>query len=129
LGGKFGAPLPTGVGLSADQRALFRWMNEPSNRGYVVLARNQRVGYLATVYTPLRSWYSHPYNTPYGKLRRQELDRFYESGVIVESWRRMPILIVFEITDPGGVRVAEFENKTTVAFRNGGYLVVKKPLS
>ena len=87
--------LSLGFALTPDDRQLYSWMSEPSNRGTVVLSEDETVGYLLTVYTPLRSWRSHYANTPWNRQRLDELRQFFRDGVAVDAWRKLPMLIVF----------------------------------
>lgn len=83
-----------GFYLTPDTKELFQWLSSSENRGFVVLGDDRTVTYLATVYTPLRSWYSHQDNTPDADLRRRETRAFFEEGVFLDRWRTMPLLIV-----------------------------------
>jgi hypothetical protein len=115
-----------GFGLSADQRALFAWMNRPENRGSVVVSEDQTVGYLLTTYTPLRSWASHRVNTPGAVKRLEEIERFFESGAIVDRWRELPLLIVFRDSTAWSQRAASFAPAPVDrAYANGRYTVVR----
>jgi len=87
--------LSLGFGLTADERELFSWMNTAPNRRTVVLSEDETVGYLLTVYTPLRSWRSHYANTPWNRQRLAELRGFFRDGAVVDQWRRVPMLLVF----------------------------------
>jgi hypothetical protein len=80
--------------LSPDEKELFQWLSSPQNRGFVLLGDDRTVTYLATVYTPLRSWYSHQDNTPDAHERRRETREFFEEGVFLDRWRTTPLLIV-----------------------------------
>jgi hypothetical protein len=88
------------VYTTADQRELLAWLDTPELRGAVVLAEQPDIGYLATVYTPLRAWHSHLFNTPHRRDRRQEARAFFQDGVFLEDWRRMRILIVYDEERP-----------------------------
>jgi hypothetical protein len=87
---------PLGVYTTADQRELLSWMGAPELRGAVVLAEQPEIGYLATVYTPLRAWHSHLFNTPHGRERRQEARAFFQDGTFLDEWRGMRMLIVYD---------------------------------
>jgi hypothetical protein len=131
MGVRLGRTLPPdspmlGFGLSADERALFAWMNRPENRGSVVVSEDPTVGYLLTTYTPLRSWASHRVNTPGAVKRLEEIERFFESGAIVDRWRELPLLIVFRDSTAWSQRAAGFAPAPVDrAYANGGYTVVR----
>ena len=131
LGVQLGRQLPPeslmlGFGLSAHQQALFDWMNRPENRGSVVLSQDDNVGYLLTTYTPLRSWLSHSVNTPRSTQRFEEIERFFRSGAITETWRELPLLIVFRDSTAWRQRAAGFAPAVVEpVYANGDYTVVR----
>ena len=130
LDGRKGPPFPTGVGLTKDQIGLFHWMSEPPNRGFVVVSDDPWVGYLATVYTPLRSWRAHDLTTPYTVERQREIERFFYMGEVVDRWRGMPLLLVFRRGDTWRERVAAFGGEVpNPSFENGSYVVVRRTRS
>jgi len=118
--------LTLGFGLSANQRALFDWMNRPENRGSVVVSQDDDVGYLLTTYTPLRSWFSHRVNTPNNMQRFEEIQKFFGSGAITDAWRDLPLLIVFRDSTSWRQRTAGFTPAPVdLVYGNGGYTVVR----
>lgn len=115
---------PIGIYRTEDQHELLAWMDTPEHRGAVVLAEQSDIGYLATVYTPLRAWHSHLFNTPNGRQRRQEARAFFQDGVFLDGWRSMRTLIVYENEDlvqPGLGIPSEMSASTT--FRNSTFTV------
>jgi hypothetical protein len=70
-------------------------MNEADNKGFVILSQDPLVGYLATVYTPLRSWLSHKHITPEREKREHELHNFFAEGLFADVWEKLPLLIVY----------------------------------
>jgi hypothetical protein len=116
---------PIGVYTTAQQRELLAWLDTPELRGAVVLAEQSEIGYLATVYTPLRAWHSHLFNTPHGRERRQEARAFFQDGAFLDEWRDMRMLIVYDDEDasrPGLGVPADLEAATR--FRNDRFTVV-----
>jgi hypothetical protein len=115
-----------GFGLSADQEALFAWMNRPEHQGSVVVSDDQTVGYLVTTYTPLRAWLSHNMNTPGNLQRLDELQKFFASGTIPDPWRELPMLIVFRDATVWRQRVQGFAPAPLeLAYIDGSYTVVR----
>jgi hypothetical protein len=117
---------PIGVYMTADQRELFTWLDAPEHRGAVVLAEHNLIGYLTTVYTPLRAWQGHLFNTPYGHQRRLEAKAFFQDGVFLDEWRGIRLMIVYDNDDPiepGGDVPADLEAATR--FRNDRFTVVE----
>jgi hypothetical protein len=117
---------PIGVYQTADQIEMFSWMDTSEHRGAVVLADRPHVGYLAIVYTPLRAWHSHLFNTPHGRERRREARAFFQDGVFLDEWRGMRMLIVYEQDDavqPGAGIPADLP--VAPRFRNDTFAVVE----
>ena len=87
----------TGMVLPRTMRELYRWLDAPENRGRLVLAEPEveDIGYLTTVYTPLRAWIGHPSNTPGILERRAEQSEFFRLGRMPDYWRTRPLLVIF----------------------------------
>jgi hypothetical protein len=74
-------------------------------QGYLLVSADEKIGYLATAYTSMRSWYSHSTNTPDAALRRAELARFFQSGTMLPAWRDRKLAVVLERA--GGAAIAQ----------------------
>lgn len=72
---------PVGLALDSAQQEVVGIFQNPRYSGYLVVSQSPELGYLATVYSPLRSWCSHRYNTPDALLRLAQLGAFFGSGV------------------------------------------------
>jgi hypothetical protein len=117
-----------GFGLSADQLQVLRAMNDSANRGFVVVSSDSILAYLATAYSPLRSWRSHLYNTPETLERQAELRAFFDSGRIDPAWNALPTLFVFRQDDPWAQRILALGPATaTVVMQNASYVIVRRP--
>jgi hypothetical protein len=115
-----------GFYLTPDEKELFQWLSSPQNRGFVVLGDDRAITYLATVYTPLRSWYSHQDNTPHARHRRQETREFFEEGVFLDRWRTMPLLIVERAAGrEGELSTPPDDVPTTMAYENPSFTVLR----
>lgn len=103
--GSFAVRNTQGFRLTADEVELFQWLNEPENRGTVVLSHST-IAYLATAYTPLRAWVSHVANVPDNAARIREVTAFLDSGALPPSSSEITLLAVVderagsEIPDP-----------------------------
>ena len=114
------------IRLTRDQRGVFDWINREKLGNALILTRDPLLSYLANAYTPLRTWASHPLNTPDFAARRRELDTLFQRGIFVEAWERTPVLVVLsEPRDAGSApkwlqgrdAVEVFENATYRVFR------------
>ncbi|MBV8611409.1 MAG: hypothetical protein JO034_28700 [Singulisphaera sp.] len=114
------------IRLTRDQWSVFDWINREKLDGGLILTRDPLLSYLANVYTPLRSWAAHRFNTPDFEARRRELDALFERGTFVEAWDRTPVLVILRgprdgTLDPSWLRgrgaVEVFENGTYRVFR------------
>lgn len=110
------------------QMDLYRWFCRDENEGALVLplTRDRRFGYLTSVYTPLRSWTGHKYNTPDLSERDRELAALLENGEMVSEWLERPLIVVIdtEMTAPDWLHANQF----ILCFRNDGYeAYLRKP--
>jgi hypothetical protein len=85
---------PLGITLTDEMSRVFALMNAPNFYGSLLISEDKKIGYLATVYTPLRSWRSHVFNTPFVKQRDEELRRFFDSGFEAPQWQDQPIIVL-----------------------------------
>jgi hypothetical protein len=88
------------ISLDPREREVFVELSSSELRRHLLISQDEKIGYLATVYTPLRSWYSHMFNTPYAANRRAELSSFFERGNEPAPWRLRPLAVV--LTRTGG---------------------------
>ena len=114
------------VYLHEAERQLLAYLAADEHRGSVVVPQARKVGYLTTVYTPLRAWYSHYLATPYAQTRIQELRRFFAEGEFLDAWDRVPLLVVFlsdrvPAPEPGWVTARSAQ----VVFTNAAFVVYR----
>jgi hypothetical protein len=117
---------PNGITLDAQERAVLESLQDPQYREYLLVSQSPKLGYLATVYSPLRVWYSHIFNTPHAKLRKAEVEDFFVSGSEPEAWRDRPLLAVVL-----GQEAVIAERLETAGFSavmsNDAFLVLARP--
>jgi len=112
-----------------DQRAVLERLAAPDMARRLVLSQDPRLGYFVTVYTGLRAWRSHDFNTPFVALRQAELDRFFATGQEVPEWQRRPLVVLLDDTggraDAGRFGSAGFSPVATY----GHYTILERPAS
>lgn len=85
-----------GLTLDPQEHAVIETFRDPRYAGYLIVSQSEKLGYLATAYSPLRSWRSHRFSTPQAKLREAEINRFFAYGAEPSGWHDRPILAVAE---------------------------------
>jgi len=121
-------PVRLGYGLTAEQTHLLAWLHGADYPNSVVVSEDLDLGYLVTVYTPFRSWRSHYANTPWNQSRLNELRQFFQTGVVNDGWKPLPLLIVFRNAPGWKTKMIGFGIPTAdVVYENKGYVVVRKP--
>lgn len=80
--------------LHPAERDVLAYLASDGPPGSLVVAQTRKLGYLTTVYTPLRTWYAHHTGTPHAETRAAELGRFFATGEAPAAWRDRPRLIV-----------------------------------
>lgn len=117
--------LRLGLALSSDEAAVMAWMRDRAPRRAVVLSEDEDLGYLSTVYTPLRPWLGHWANTPWARQRRDELRRFFREGLVVDTWHSLPMLVVFRAPADWRIRMRAFDDEAaSLLYTNDSYAVV-----
>jgi hypothetical protein len=102
-----------GQTLDTEEWAIIEIFRKPRYAGYLVVSQSPKLGYLATVYSPLRSWYSHALNVPYTWSRKEELDRFFANGSEPSAWRNRSLLVV-----------KQHDEATTTRFEASGFRTI-----
>jgi hypothetical protein len=87
---------PLGFYVSAPQRDVFGFLGRPEFADALVLSTDRMISYPATVYTPLRAWTSHPFNTPNFVEKEVVLRDFYTRGRMFDGWRGRKVLSVID---------------------------------
>jgi hypothetical protein len=121
-----GRPVP-GVTVTAAQLDLYRWLCRDKNRGALLLTGDYHLGYLTSVYTPLRSWIGHFYNTPDIDKRAGEIAAFLKKGCLVDAWRGKTLLVVVDRMAPEFHRPPE--GWARPVYENAGYRVYRLKLT
>lgn len=81
--------------LQEDERILFNALSGPLEGRPLLVTSDARISYLAMVYTPLRSYRSHNFNTPHARQRTEALEAFY-AGSITDPLLRGDLLVVVD---------------------------------
>ncbi len=92
-----------GAMITPDRWDILLELRKPEYDDALVLSRDVNIGgaapeidlsYLATAYTPLRSWYSHWANTPYRDQRANELVALFNKGIYLDEWRKRKTVVI-----------------------------------
>jgi hypothetical protein len=114
------------ITLDRSERQILTDLAGPRFAGFLVVSEDDKIGYLATVYTPLRSWYSHVYNTPFASKRKEEIGAFLNGDTISPPWGDRPIALVIKSSNPrrlefmaGGFTTFEQNDEFIILGREG----------
>lgn len=80
--------------LNTEIIDVFNFLNKNEYDGYYIVSEDDDVGYLATVYTPLRSWRSHIHNTPESEKRANEIRNYFNNCVMTKQWKKDKVLYI-----------------------------------
>jgi len=83
-----------GIYASAAEMEALGWMNAEAPRDALVVSDDRQLMYLATVYTPLRSWVSHSANTPFADRRKAEMKWYLDEGVEPIEWQERNLVLI-----------------------------------
>jgi hypothetical protein len=108
--------------LTSDQMAVLKWLNRNAAPPDMVVSQDDRIGYLVSTYTRVRSWRGHKANTPLSDQRRTETQRAFTEGRILPEWARMQVLYVVgrktNWKPPPG---------TAAVYQNNGFIIWGRP--
>jgi hypothetical protein len=80
--------------MSADFRDVLSQLRSDLYAHGLVISDDPKVAYFVIVYTPLRTWYSHVYNTPFAAKRKIEIDALFKDGVDLADWKQRKMVVV-----------------------------------
>ncbi|MEX0921644.1 MAG: hypothetical protein WD489_05675 [Rhodovibrionaceae bacterium] len=80
--------------ITLEERALLQQLDDPRFTGYLAVSANADLGYLATVYTPLRSWTSHRVNAPSDDENLEDIEAWLHEGEIQPDWRSRNVIYI-----------------------------------
>ena len=100
--GKSASFFPNAIYIGSSARDVLHRLNDAEFADGLVVSNSQFLSYQAIVYTPLRTWYSQMWNTPYPQKRVAELDALFSAGEDLAAWRcRQMVAVVERQKDPG----------------------------
>jgi hypothetical protein len=68
------------ITIDPNERDALRWLGQHAEPPAMIASTSGNINYLASTYTPARSWFGHDYNTPHAEERREEVRRAFETG-------------------------------------------------
>ena len=86
--------------LDKERRDLFNALNGLGKGQPLLVAEDPDVAYLAMVYTPLRSYFSHHSNTPHTKEHREALTAFFDGRITDPILNGDLIVVAYERERP-----------------------------
>jgi hypothetical protein len=121
------------IELTADQRTMLDWTNRNGDGRTILITGDIGLGYLATVYTPVRAWVAHKFNTPRSAQREREVKEFLEVGSAQKQWEERRLIVITSRGEADrrlGVWRREGARRVENRFTNGSYdAVLLGPLS
>ena len=80
--------------LTADQRTVLDWTGRNGDGRTILITPDVGLGYLATVYTPVRAWVAHRFNTPRSTQRETEVKEFITEGRGQKEWEGRRLIVI-----------------------------------
>jgi hypothetical protein len=112
-----------GFYLSNNDKEVLNLMNSPEYDRALVVSSDHLLGYIATVYSPLRSWVSHGFNTPYYDIRVNEIQGFFERGETQPEWGDRRLFVISLATGDYQWRENIISSGLREVLRNSQYVV------
>ncbi len=98
------------VRLTRQQATVIDWIKREGTGSTLILSEDEGIAYLSLTYTPVRSWYSHPFNTPEASFRKEQLKNYFADGIVEKEWEQRKIIVVTSAGKgpPGNFGVEDF---------------------
>ena len=109
--------------LSRSEVEVLRWLDLGNDDG-LVLTETAKQGYLIPVYTKLRTFYGHKYNTPQYNVRMQKATLFFKQGQYPELLDEVDFLLCSQL--PPQLSQEPRLNQFEVVFSSGKWTLMKK---
>ena len=82
------------ISLSSNESDALRWLSRNAKPGDMVVCQDELVSYLVSTYSPALSWQGHEKNTPFIEQRREEVERGFSQGQVLQEWKRSGVVFV-----------------------------------
>ncbi|MBF0433115.1 MAG: hypothetical protein HQK83_17685, partial [Fibrobacteria bacterium] len=116
-----------GVFITHPQKDLFAFLNNEKYHRSLFISQEHQTNYLATVYTPLRSWVAHMFNTPDYDRKQSILNDFFVTGAHPPEWKGKQLLIAFNKNKLQQVAHTLHANK--IIFSNEDYVLITSKIT
>lgn len=113
--------------LTRIQRQTIAALGDARFERFMVATPEAPLGYMTTVYTPLRSWYSHDRRTPAAALRRERLAAFAEREIAPSEWLWDDVVVILKATPIEAGRLPWLRHGMSVEDAPGPYVFVVNP--
>ncbi|MEX2408400.1 MAG: hypothetical protein WD489_04760 [Rhodovibrionaceae bacterium] len=113
--------------LARTQRQALAALESERFEGFLVATPEAPLGYMTTVYTPLRSWYSHDRQTPAAALRRERLEAFAARQIAPSEWLWDDVVVILKATPIEAGRLAWLRHGMSVEDAPGPYVFIVSP--
>lgn len=70
-----------GLSVTKSQKEVLEFLHDNFRHQELLVSQDERIGYMALVYTSYRTYISHPYNTPYIEEKRANLKGWLEQCI------------------------------------------------
>jgi hypothetical protein len=107
-----------GIAVSSDAAEVLSWIGSVGDNRTLLISADEEIEYLSAVYTPVRPWRGHEFNTPESIARDYLRKRFFTTGAWFEEWHRRKVIVVQK---KNARRVDLSGERTLARFENGGY--------
>jgi len=106
--------------MTRAEAALYTELNKAEYKGRLCVSTDIQAGYRITVYTPLRSWYSHAFNTPDHERCLNQISTMAVSGIVPEEMLTQNPLLIFPANNIPPKINSDFKTR----WSNGTYCIL-----
>ncbi len=87
----------TSLHLSRDEKEVIGYLKEHTTNQTILFSEDQKMSYLALVYSPVRSYYSHWANTPAIRKKIRNTGLFFHTGQVPEGFDDREVLLLLPV--------------------------------
>jgi hypothetical protein len=112
--------------ISRDEQEVFSHIRKHSTNKTVLVTADPVLSYMSSVYSTARTWYSHPFTTPFAARQASALSDFVQHGKIDSAWKNRDLLIIFRKSVPEEVaRAGQLPLSVKLTVNTKKYIIMK----
>jgi hypothetical protein len=93
--------ISSAIALTKSQEQVLNWLRRSTAPPDMVICSDDKISYLVSAYTRIRSWKGHYANTPSFRERSREVEQVFRDGKVLPVWTTLHVFYIASRDDSG----------------------------